>query len=35
MTQIVVVHSYRGGTGKSSVLANLALLIAAGGAGSG
>ncbi|WP_371614936.1 AAA family ATPase [Streptomyces sp. NBC_00454] len=31
MTQIVVVHSYRGGTGKSSVLANLALLIAAGG----
>ncbi|WP_330295368.1 MinD/ParA family ATP-binding protein [Streptomyces sp. NBC_00503] len=31
MTQIIVVHSYRGGTGKSSVLANLALLIAGGG----
>lgn len=31
MTRIIVVHSYRGGTGKSSVLANLALLIAGGG----
>ncbi|MGW6980998.1 AAA family ATPase [Streptomyces sp. NPDC054932] len=31
MTRTVVVHSHRGGTGKSSVLANLALLIAAGG----
>ncbi|MGW6709586.1 AAA family ATPase [Streptomyces sp. NPDC054956] len=31
MTRTIVVHSYRGGTGKSSVLANLALLIAAGG----
>lgn len=31
MTRTIVVHSHRGGTGKSSVLANLALLIAAGG----
>lgn len=31
MTRIIVVHSHRGGTGKSSVLANLALLIAGGG----
>lgn len=31
MARTVVVHSHRGGTGKSSVLANLALLIAAGG----
>ncbi|MFE2286602.1 MinD/ParA family protein [Streptomyces sp. NPDC059443] len=31
MTRIIVVHSYRGGTGKSSVLANLALLIAGEG----
>ncbi|MFD6228255.1 AAA family ATPase [Streptomyces sp. NPDC060232] len=31
MARTIVVHSHRGGTGKSSVLANLALLIAAGG----
>ncbi|MCJ1680958.1 MinD/ParA family protein [Streptomyces sp. APSN-46.1] len=31
MTRTIVVHSHRGGTGKSSVLANLALLIAAEG----
>ncbi|MDD9376741.1 MinD/ParA family protein [Streptomyces sp. ZAF1911] len=31
MTRTIVVHSYRGGTGKSSVLANLALLLAAEG----
>ncbi|MBT2455658.1 MinD/ParA family protein [Streptomyces sp. ISL-86] len=31
MTRTIVVHSHRGGTGKSSVLANLALLIAAQG----
>ncbi|MCX5197916.1 MinD/ParA family protein [Streptomyces sp. NBC_00249] len=31
MTRTIVVHSHRGGTGKSSVLANLALLLAAGG----
>ncbi|MEV7730088.1 MinD/ParA family protein [Streptomyces sp. NPDC087917] len=31
MTLTIVVHSHRGGTGKSSVLANLALLLAAGG----
>ncbi|MEU7068248.1 MinD/ParA family protein [Streptomyces sp. NPDC051578] len=31
MTRTIVVHSHRGGTGKSSVLANLALLMAAGG----
>ncbi|MEU9005687.1 P-loop NTPase, partial [Streptomyces sp. NPDC048551] len=32
MTRTIVVHSHRGGTGKSSVLANLAVLLAAGGA---
>ncbi len=31
MTRTIVVHSHRGGTGKSSVLANLALLLAAEG----
>ncbi|MCP3759935.1 MinD/ParA family protein [Streptomyces sp. TBY4] len=31
MTRTIVVHSYRGGTGKSSVLANLALLLAGEG----
>ncbi|MEU6865992.1 MinD/ParA family protein [Streptomyces sp. NPDC046876] len=31
MARTVVVHSHRGGTGKSSVLANLALLIAGAG----
>ncbi|MEU3315856.1 MinD/ParA family protein [Streptomyces sp. NPDC048387] len=31
MTRTIVVHSHRGGTGKSSVLANLALLLAAAG----
>lgn len=31
MTLTIVVHSYRGGTGKSSVLANLALLLAGEG----
>ncbi|MFE0582139.1 MULTISPECIES: MinD/ParA family protein [unclassified Streptomyces] len=31
MARTIVVHSHRGGTGKSSVLANLALLLAAGG----
>ncbi|MGI5357423.1 AAA family ATPase [Streptomyces sp. CA-252508] len=31
MSQIITVHSYRGGTGKSSTAANLALLLAAGG----
>ncbi|MEV7443642.1 MinD/ParA family protein [Streptomyces sp. NPDC091204] len=31
MARTIVVHSHRGGTGKSSVLANLALLFAAGG----
>ncbi|MER5931499.1 MinD/ParA family protein [Streptomyces sp. NPDC002054] len=31
MTRTVVVHSHRGGTGKSTVLANLALLLADGG----
>ncbi|TDQ46905.1 MinD/ParA family ATP-binding protein [Actinorugispora endophytica] len=31
MTQIVAVHSYRGGTGKSNLVANLAVLLAARG----
>ncbi|RSS81788.1 MinD/ParA family protein [Streptomyces sp. WAC06614] len=31
MARTIVVHSHRGGTGKSTVLANLALLLAAGG----
>ncbi|MGI5448686.1 MinD/ParA family ATP-binding protein [Streptomyces sp. CA-243310] len=31
MTRTIAAHSHRGGTGKSSALANLALLIAAGG----
>ncbi|MCX4802796.1 AAA family ATPase [Streptomyces sp. NPDC058682] len=31
MTRTIVVHSHRGGTGKSSVLANLALLLAGEG----
>ncbi|MEV7418422.1 MinD/ParA family protein [Streptomyces sp. NPDC089919] len=31
MSQIVTVHSYRGGTGKSSTAANLALLLASAG----
>ncbi|MFJ5261668.1 P-loop NTPase [Streptomyces sp. NPDC088387] len=31
MSQIITVHSYRGGTGKSSTAANLALLLAASG----
>ncbi|WP_329104090.1 MinD/ParA family protein [Streptomyces sp. NBC_01439] len=31
MTRTIVVHSHRGGTGKSSVVANLALLLAAEG----
>ncbi|RSS52978.1 MinD/ParA family protein [Streptomyces sp. WAC07061] len=31
MTRTIVVHSHRGGTGKSAVLANLALLLAAAG----
>ncbi|MFE9251215.1 MinD/ParA family protein [Streptomyces sp. NPDC007088] len=31
MSQIITVHSYRGGTGKSSMAANLGLLLAASG----
>ncbi|MEV7615949.1 MinD/ParA family protein [Streptomyces sp. NPDC089799] len=31
MARTIVVHSHRGGTGKSTLLANLALLLAAGG----
>lgn len=31
MSQIITVHSYRGGTGKSSTAANLALLLASSG----
>ncbi|MEU2656459.1 MinD/ParA family protein [Streptomyces sp. NPDC007325] len=31
MSQIITVHSYRGGTGKSSTAANLALLLASAG----
>ncbi|MDI3418503.1 MinD/ParA family ATP-binding protein [Streptomyces luteolus] len=31
MSQIITVHSYRGGTGKSSMAANLALLLASAG----
>ncbi|MBT2405541.1 MULTISPECIES: MinD/ParA family protein [unclassified Streptomyces] len=31
MSQIITVHSYRGGTGKSSTTANLALLLASAG----
>lgn len=31
MSQIITLHSYRGGTGKSSIAANLALLLASAG----
>ncbi|MEU7406789.1 P-loop NTPase, partial [Streptomyces sp. NPDC044948] len=31
MSQIITVHSYRGGTGKSSTAANLGLLLASSG----
>jgi septum site-determining protein MinD len=32
MTQIIAIHSFRGGTGKSNVTANCAAILAAGGA---
>jgi MinD-like ATPase involved in chromosome partitioning or flagellar assembly len=31
MPQIISIHSYRGGTGKSNITANLAALLAANG----